>query len=211
MAESTIGNASISLSDSLGFLKDFGFFEVVVPLILIFAVFYGILLQTKIFGAPDDKTTPLYAIISFVSAFLVIASTDVVQMINEIIPSASLLLVITVLILMMLGMFGVTFHEKDFLKDGIGWWGKLGVFILIIVFLGVIDMSMEKVEIPVIHDIASGFVDDGDSGSGSGSSSGSSTDNIDVEYYVNLAIILALMVGLPIATIYFIVHKPKSE
>lgn len=203
-----LGNITISpLSESLGFLKEFGFFEVVLPLILVFAIFYGVLIVTKVFGEPDEKTRPLYAIISFVAAFFVIASTDVVRMINEIIPSASFLLIVVVLLLMVMGMFGFTPAEKDFFKDT-GWSARIILIILVILFLGVVDMSMEDVEIPVIHNIAEAFVGGDDSGTGGGGAGGGLSDE-DYSDLINISIVLALMVGLPIATIYFIVKSGK--
>jgi hypothetical protein len=209
MANATLANTQIApLSESLQFMKEFGFFEVVLPLILVFAIFYGVLIVTSIFGEPDEKTRPLYAIISFIAAFFVIASTDVVKMINEIIPAASFMLILVVFLLMVLGMVGIRPAKKDYFENST-WTAKFIVLILILIFLGIVDMSLESVEIPVIHDIAGGFVDDGGSGSGSGglgSSSGTSgLSNEQISIIVNFAIVLALMVGLPLATIYFIV------
>jgi hypothetical protein len=209
MANATLADTQIApLSESLQFMKDFGFFDVVLPLILVFAIFYGVLTFTHIFGEPDEKTRPLYAIIAFVAAFFVIASTDVVKMINEIIPAASFMLILVVLSLMVLGMVGIRPAKKDYFEKT-GWAAKLIVLILIIIFLGVVDMSLESVEIPVIHDVAGGFVDGGDSGDGGDSSSssggGSGLSNEQISIIINFAIVLALMVGLPLATIYFIV------
>ena len=129
-------------------------------------------------------------------------------MINEIIPAASFMLILVVLSLMVLGMVGIRPAKKDYFEKT-GWAAKLIVLILIIIFLGVVDMSLESVEIPVIHDVAGGFVDGGDSGDGGDSSSssggGSGLSNEQISIIINFAIVLALMVGLPLATIYFIV------
>ena len=206
-------NSTISLVNALDFIKEFGFFEVVLPLILVFAIFYGILTVTKVFGDDDDKTKPLNAVISFVAAFFVIAATDVVQMINEIIPSAAFMMLLALLVLMMLGMFGFT-KEHDL------WKGKskltyLAVFILVVVFLGVVDMSLESIDIPINHEVSSAFIDTGDGDETSatptgeriaGTKLGGLTDE-QINQITNITIILALMLGLPIATIYFIVHK----
>ena len=204
-------NSTISLTNAMDFIKEFGFFEVVLPLILVFSIFYGILIVTKIFGDPDDKTRPLYAIISFVAAFFVIASTDVVRMINEIIPSAALLLMLAVLVLMFMGVFG--FNREHELLKGKSWFTKLGVVILIIIFLGVVDMSLESIDIPVIHEMSSAFIDTGEGDETSSTEAGESIigggmSDEQMQYLGNIAILLAFMVGLPIAVIYFIVHKP---
>jgi hypothetical protein len=215
MANATIGDLQITpLAESLQFMKEFGFFEVVLPMILVFAIFYGVLIFTSVFGEPDEKTKPLYSIIAFVASFFVIASTDVVRMINEIIPTASFLLILVVLVLMILGMLGVRPAKTDYFKDA-GWGAKIMIGILLIIFLGVVDMSLESVEIPIVHDAADLFVDDGDSGSSSGSgSSGDSGGGIDPEtasMIINFLIVIALMVGLPIVTIYLIVTAGNKK
>jgi hypothetical protein len=212
-ATSTVSNLTFNpLGNAVQLVKDFGFFDVVVPLILVFAVFYGILTKTEVFGKPDDTTRPLYAIISFVAAFFVIASTDVVRMIQEIIPSAAFLLIVVVLLLMLLGMFGISFNDVSLTGDNkIGWLGKVGIVVLLLIFLGIVDMSMENVEVPIVHNVAEFFVEDsgdsGDSGDAGSSSSGSSSDDgiggmsqEDIMNWVALAVVIAF----PIATIYVI-------
>jgi hypothetical protein len=224
MADEALAEQGIGLTAALDLMKDFGFFEVVLPLILVFAVFYGILSVTKVFGDPNgpqkDSIKPLYAIISFVAAFLVIASTEVVRMINEIIPSAAILLVLVLLMLMFIGMFGISFgldstgNNGWIMKDGkVTFLGKIILLILVMVFLGIVDMGMEDVEVPIIHDLATSFYDDGssDSSGGGSGSSGSDDGGVDTTYWTNMAVVLILMLGLPIGTIYYIVHGGKSE
>jgi hypothetical protein len=208
MADEALADSGIGLTAALDLMKDFGFFEVVLPLILVFAVFYGILSVTKIFGDPKDNpdtTKPLYAIISFVAAFLVISSTEVVRMINEFIPSAAMLMVLVLLLLMFMGMFGIQFGNGNWLQDKDGknltWFGRIAIVLMVLVFLGIVDMSMDDVEIPIIHGIAESFYDDGSAGS-DGSSTG---EGISSDYY-NVIVVLVLMVGLPFGVIYYIVH-----
>jgi len=207
MADEALTDSGIGLTAALDLMKDFGFFEVVLPLILVFAVFYGILSVTKIFGDPKDNpdtTKPLYAIISFVAAFLVISSTEVVRMINEFIPSAAMLMVLVLLLLMFMGMFGISFGTGGWMQNAngvISGTGKVAIVVLVLIFLGIVDMSMEDVEIPGIHGIAESFTEDGSDGTGSGSSEGISSD------YYNVIVVLVLMVGLPFGVIYYIVHS----
>jgi hypothetical protein len=203
-----MANDTVSpLVDSIGFLKDFGFFEVALPLVMIFAIFYGVLLKTKVFGdaGKDAKLLPLYAIVSFSASFFVVASTDVVQMINEIIPSAMVLLVIAFLMLVLFGMFGYTPSTAD--NTTMTWNMRIILIVLVIIFLGVIDMSMENVEIPIIHDVAGSFYDDGSSGSGS---SGSSSGGLDaglteeqVDTIIGGTISLAFILGIMGIVMYY--------
>ena len=126
------------LTNSIELLQDFGFFQVILPMILVFAVFYGILQQTKIFG-DADSTQSLNAVIAFVAAFFVVTSTEVVRAINELIPHAAFLLIIVMLLLMLFAFFGI--KTQDWM-DKTNWWVWIVVIILVVIFLGVLDLSL---------------------------------------------------------------------
>src|SRR3989344_5937535 len=44
------------LDNALGLLQQFGFFKVVLPFLLIWAIFYAILLKTKVLGEDNQQT-----------------------------------------------------------------------------------------------------------------------------------------------------------
>jgi len=99
-----------TLSNALGFLKDFGFFDVILPFLLVFAVVFGILEKTRILG--EEKIAgELYpksninAIISFVIAMLVVAATKIVDALTLALPRVSLLIVVSLSFLLMIGIF----------------------------------------------------------------------------------------------------------
>lgn len=134
-------------------LRDFGFFAVLLPWLLIFAIFFGVLQKTKILG--DQKN--INAIVSLAAAFFVVAATPVVEALNALIPAAAYLVVAALLILMLLGFF-----VKD-VGDGIihNKWALFGLVILIvIIFLGVIDYT-STANIPGIHQLVAFFLGTG--------------------------------------------------
>jgi lysylphosphatidylglycerol synthetase-like protein (DUF2156 family) len=107
-------------------LQNFGFFRVILPFLLIFAIIYAVLLKTKVLGEPDKGVAKnASAVIALVAAFLVIAYTPVVSAIATVLPQASFLILIVVLLLMVLGLFGIQFKEDTM--------GKFPTWILIIV------------------------------------------------------------------------------
>jgi hypothetical protein len=95
-------------------LVDLGFFEVIVPFMLIFAIAFGILEQIKIFGPSSKKYNVL---ISLSMALIVVgqhvlypySKFDVVTMINNALPQIALVLVALVSLQLILGMFGVKY------------------------------------------------------------------------------------------------------
>ena len=66
----------VVIADFISLAKNFGLFEFYLPFILCFALFYGLLLKSKIFG--DTKASKnVSVLISFVAAFYLMAFTPV--------------------------------------------------------------------------------------------------------------------------------------
>ncbi len=129
MAETVFRNA-------IEFLNDFGLYDVVLPFLLVFTLVFAILEKTKILGMSTlegEKVTKknLNAMTAFICAFLVIASTQLVSIINEIIANVVLLLILSVCFLLLVG----SFHgDGEFtLKDFPGWVKTM----MLIMFIGI--------------------------------------------------------------------------
>src|SRR3989344_2060049 len=63
--------AATVLGDAVKLLQDFGFFDVILPFLLVFTVVFGILEKTKIFGTEGEKGHPkknIDAMVAFVIA-----------------------------------------------------------------------------------------------------------------------------------------------
>ncbi|MAG60337.1 hypothetical protein CL619_00980 [archaeon] len=117
MAETIFRNA-------ITFLNDIGLYDVVLPFLLVFTLVFAILEKTKLLGIGElegEKVTKknLNAMTAFICAFLVIASTQLVGVINEIVANVVLLLILSVCFMLLVG----SFHgEGEFtLKDFPGW------------------------------------------------------------------------------------------
>jgi len=93
----------------LALLQTFGFFRVVLPFLLVFSIVYAVLQKTKVLGEPD-RTKTISSIIALVMAFFFIAYTPVVNAIAVLLPQASFLLIVIVLIMMILALIGVKFE-----------------------------------------------------------------------------------------------------
>jgi len=182
------------LDHSLTLITEFGFFRVVLPLILVFAVVYGILKKTAIFGKDDDaRANNINAIIAFAIAFFVISSTEVVEALNDVIPTTAFLLVVAMLVMMLLAFFG--YDPENSLKGA----GKgpmiLGGFLLL-VLLAVIDASFNY-NIPIVHQIVQFLT-------------GSLNINVPDDA-INMLISVILIFGLPIAVLYLVVRDPSGK
>lgn len=84
-------------------LEKTGFYEVVLPFLLIFTVVFAVLQKVRLFGKDSQKYN---LIIALVMGFLVIRMTPIVQNINLFLPKVSWIVLVFIMTLMLLGIFG---------------------------------------------------------------------------------------------------------
>jgi len=143
------------LDNVLALLTQFGFFRVVLPFLLIFALVYATLMKTQILGDPASHTwvKGTSAVISMTIAFFVISSTPVVSLLMTLVPQASFILVVALFLLMIVA-FAV---PENYLTSSIDKrWLIPIVIVLIIVFLGIIGTSTP--DIPFLSGISQGLM-----------------------------------------------------
>lgn len=114
MTETVLGGA-------IEFLKDFGFFDVILPFLLVFTIVFGILEKTKLFGVEKvgDKEFPrknINAMVAFVIGFFVIAAKEVVGIIQTSLPQVVLILIALISLLLLVGAMFAGKEEFDLLK-----------------------------------------------------------------------------------------------
>ena len=107
---------------AIEFFDQIGIYDVVLPFLLIFTIVFAILEKTRIFGTEkigkEEYTKKnINAIISFVVAFLVVASSRLVAVINQALGNVILLLVVSVAFLLLIGTF-FSYKEETFLEKG---------------------------------------------------------------------------------------------
>jgi len=112
----------------MSILKNFGFFDIILPFILIYALMFGILAKTQILGDPFEKENEARAkfvrsIISLISlsiAFLVVGAYNVVLRIQEFVPYAVLYILAVFILLVSMSAFylptGGKIEKGDFEK-----------------------------------------------------------------------------------------------
>lgn len=133
------------LRNALDFLGEFGIFDVVLPFLLVFAVVFGILEKTRLFGEEKlgEHSYPkknLDAIVALVFAMLVVAATKIVGVINDALPKISLLIVVSLSFLLMIGIFMSS--ENPLFENLKGGWT---VFLMILMFVAVILIFLSSI------------------------------------------------------------------
>ncbi len=121
---------------AITFLGDLGVYNVLLPFILVFTIVFAILEKTKIFGVEkvggeELSKKNINSITAFVVAFLVVASTNLVAVINEVMANVVLLLLLAICFLLLVGVF---YEDKQFsLEKSPGW----VTFFMFLMFFGI--------------------------------------------------------------------------
>jgi len=148
------------LDKVIALLQDFGFFRVVLPFLLVFAIVYAILIKTKVLGDPQTQgfAKSASAIIALVIGFLVIVYTPVVDTLGTLLPQAGFILVVVVLLLMVLAMFGIKFEPEA--GEKFPPWAAAIAIIVFVIFLAAIGLAAVNPAtgqpyIPILHTFGS--------------------------------------------------------
>src|SRR3989338_2395692 len=128
------------------FMAEIGVYDVILPFLLVFTIIFAILEKTKILGVEKVGTVEttkknINSIVAFVIAFLVIASVQLVTVINRVMADVVLLLILAICFLMLVGSLYKT-GELDF-TDKHKSWTKVLVTIMfigvVVIFLNALD------------------------------------------------------------------------
>ncbi|MBU0470400.1 MAG: hypothetical protein KKA62_03190 [Nanoarchaeota archaeon] len=121
----------------VGFMTKIGVYDVILPFLLVFTIIFAILEKTKIFGIEKVNETEyskknINAMVAFVIAFLVIASAQLVAIINEVMANVVLLLVLVICFLL---LAGAMISDQQFSLEKFPNWQK---FLMGLMFLGIV-------------------------------------------------------------------------
>ena len=128
----------------LNFFNQIGLFDVVLPFLLVFTIVFAILEKTKVLGTEEiegKKYTKknLNAIASFVIAFLVVASSQLVEIITKVSANAVVVLFLSVLFLLLVGSFYKE-GEAVFLEGG---WK---IAFMVIMFISIVGIFLDAIK-----------------------------------------------------------------
>lgn len=129
----------------ISFMDKIGVYDIILPFLLVFTIIFAVLEKTKILGidkidGKDYTKKNLNAMIAFVTAFLVIASTQLVSIINQVMANVVLLLILGVCFLMLVGVF---FGDKEFTLKDFPVWTKI---FMILMFVGIVAIFLNAMD-----------------------------------------------------------------
>ena len=129
----------------IDFLNKLGVYDVVLPFLLVFTIVFAIFEKTKILGidkleGKEYTKKNLNAMVAFVIAFLVIASTRLVAVINNVMANIILLLILAICFLLLVGVF---FSDKQFSLEQEPGWRK---FFMVLMFIGIVIIFLNALD-----------------------------------------------------------------
>ena len=136
------------------FFKDLGIYDVVLPFLLVFTLVFAIFEKTKVFGTEKIGETEypkknLNAMTAFVIAFLVVASSKLVALINEAAANLVVLIMVAVFFIVLASIF---YKEGQATFEG-GW----KIFFMIVMFIGVVLIFSYAIKIDSTSSYCSGY------------------------------------------------------
>ena len=105
------------LEIAVNFLKDFGFFDILLPFLLVFTIVFAILEKTMILGQENNKPKKnINAMVAFSIALFVVAASNIVAVLQQSLPMVTLVLIVIVSFMLLMGSFMGTgeFSFKDY-------------------------------------------------------------------------------------------------
>lgn len=128
------------LGRGLEFLKDLGFYDIILPFLLIFTITFGVLEKTRIFGQEGGKPkTNINSMIAFVIALFFVATPKLVETVKISLPQVAVLLVILLSLMMVIGFI---MSDKEFNFEKLT---ALKVILMISLFIGILLIFLNAV------------------------------------------------------------------
>jgi hypothetical protein len=121
--------------ESLVFFDTVGLYDVVLPFLLVFTLVFGTLEKSKIFGTEKNhegkgpySRKNLNAMVAFCTAFFVVASAQLVSLINIFVARVALVLVIIIMFMLLVAAMHGEQKEEGFKLEGP--WIKFLTFVI---------------------------------------------------------------------------------
>lgn len=129
----------------LEFFQDLGVYDVILPFLLIFTIVFAILEKAKVFGTEEIDGTKytkknLNAMASFVISFLVIASSQLVEIITTVSSQMVILLLLSVFFLILVG----SFYKEG---EGVFLEGGWKILFMVLMFIGIVLIFLNAIHV----------------------------------------------------------------
>ena len=98
---------AVSFEDLLRNWEKIGVFDVILPFLLVFTFSFAILQKSGIFG---ENKKGINGVVSFILALLFVRNENLIKLLQRFLPNVSMFMLIILLLLMVIGTFGISTH-----------------------------------------------------------------------------------------------------
>ncbi|MBU2590189.1 MAG: hypothetical protein KKA65_00875 [Nanoarchaeota archaeon] len=128
-------------------LENLGFYEVLLPFLLIFTIIFAILQKIKLFG-PTAKNINI--IVAVIIAFFVVRVPSIVGVMTQFLPKVSILVLVLLMFLLVLGIFGAQGEKMT------GGWLFIAMLAALVGLVWAIFSSIPSISLPSWLELQSG-------------------------------------------------------
>jgi len=128
-------------------LENMGFYEVLLPFLLIFTILFAILQKIKLFGTNSKNINIVVAVII---AFFVVRVPSIVGVMTQFLPKVSILVLVLLMFLLVLGIFGA---QGDKMTGG---WLFIAMLAGLVGLVWAIFSSIPSISLPSWLELSSG-------------------------------------------------------
>ena len=129
---------AFNLEEFVRTMESWGLTDVMLPFLLIFTIMFAVLQKTRILG---EEKRQINMVVSLVFGLLVViphvtdsypSGFDIVEVLNQALPSVSVVVVAVIMLLILIGLFG---GEAKFLGAALpGWIAFLSLLVILFIF-----------------------------------------------------------------------------
>ena len=105
---------NVNFSDMIKQLEQMGFYEVILPFMLVFTIMFALLQKIKLFG---QDTKNINIVVAVVIAFFFVRVPAIIATVNQFLPKISMIVIVLLMFLLILGVLGS--------GESTGWTGVL--------------------------------------------------------------------------------------
>ena len=101
------GSTGINLYGLVTQWQQMGFYDIILPFLLVFTISFAVLQKVKIFGEASKKVN---VVVALVLAFLFLQNQYLIFILQRFLPNMSLVMIIALMFLLLVGIFGGTYQ-----------------------------------------------------------------------------------------------------
>ena len=132
------------LYDIVYTLQDIGIYDVLLPILLVFAIMYAILQKIKIFGKDKGAKSVNVVVALVVSLITLLPEYGVVDRINVYLPRFAFIMILMVTLLILMGLIG-------FKVDDMAGKGVVFTLLFILTLVGLFTVNSESLQNSTLH------------------------------------------------------------